>query len=166
MDKFLDPEQLELLFQYAMVLSNKREDACDLLQSAVESYLIRIQRGKEVIENPPAYIRTMIRNRFIDHYRHAQKWQIEPYEEMNVYDISSVSLEEITISGKELEALWSQLSIQERDILYHWAVLGYSTDEICALFEIPRGTFLSRMHRLRKRFRQEKEILSASGVQA
>jgi DNA-directed RNA polymerase specialized sigma24 family protein len=80
MDKFLDPEQLESLFQYAMVLSNKREDACDLLQSAVESYLIRIQRGKEVIENPPAYIRTMIRNRFIDHYRHAQKWQVESYE--------------------------------------------------------------------------------------
>ena len=164
MDKFLNADQLQSLFQYAMVLSENREDAYDLLQSAVESYLIRLQRGKEPIDNPPGFIRTLIRNRFIDHYRHAQRWQSEPYEETNIYDISADNLEEITITGKELESLWGQLSIQERDILYHWAVLGYSTDEVCCLFELPRGTFLSKVHRLRQRFR--KEEITTSGVQA
>jgi RNA polymerase sigma-70 factor (ECF subfamily) len=165
MDQFLSEDQLQSLFQYAMVLSENRQDAHDLLQSAIESYLIRLQRGKETIANPLAFVRALIRNRFIDHYRHSQRWQNESYEEMNVYDISPVCLEEITITGQELESLWSRLSVMERDILYHWAVLGYSTDEVCALFAIPRGTFLSKVHRLRQRFRNEGEI-EPTGVQA
>lgn len=159
-DKMLDETQLQTLYQYAMVLSQHRDDAYDLLQSAVESYLIKVKRGTQVIECPVAYVRTLIRNRYIDHYRYRQRWQSESFEELALYDISPVDLEQVVIDSDELQGIWTQLSVEDRDILYHWAVLGYSTDEACALLEMPRGTFLSRIHRLRKRCQAMSNSLS------
>ncbi|MCO4757036.1 MAG: sigma-70 family RNA polymerase sigma factor [Oceanospirillaceae bacterium] len=161
-DKMLDETQLQTLYQYAMVLSRHRDDAYDLLQSAVESYLIKVKRGTQVIECPVAYVRTLIRNRYIDHYRYRQRWQSESFEELALYDISPVDLEQVVIDSNELQGLWTQLSVEDRDILYHWAVLGYSTDEACALLDMPRGTFLSRIHRLRKRCQAMSNSLSRS----
>lgn len=158
----LDETQLQTLYQYAMVLSRHRDDAYDLLQSAVESYLIKVKRGTQVIECPVAYVRTLIRNRYIDHYRYRQRWQSESFEELALYDISPVDLEQVVIDSNELQGLWTQLSVEDRDILYHWAVLGYSTDEACALLDMPRGTFLSRIHRLRKRCQAMSNSLSRS----
>ncbi len=159
-DKMLDETQLQTLYQYAMVLSQHRDDAYDLLQSAVESYLIKVKRGTQVIECPVAYVRTLIRNRYIDHYRYRQRWQSESFEELALYDISPVDLEQVVIDSDELQGIWTQLSVEDRDILYHWAVLGYSTDEACALLDMPRGTFLSRIHRLRKRCQAMSNSLS------
>ncbi|WP_372835058.1 RNA polymerase sigma factor [Pontibacterium sp.] len=161
-DTMLDETQLQTLYQYAMVLSQHRDDAYDLLQSAVESYLIKVKRGTQVIECPVAYMRTLIRNRYIDHYRYRQRWQSESFEELALYDISPVDLEQVVIDSDELQGLWAQLSVEDRDILYHWAVLGYSTDEACALLDMPRGTFLSRIHRLRKRCQAMSNSLSRS----
>ena len=159
-DKMLDETELQTLYQYAMVLSQHRDDAYDLLQSAVESYLIKVKRGAQVIECPVAYVRTLIRNRYIDHYRYRQRWQSESFEELALYDISPVDLEQVVIDSDELQGIWTQLSVEDRDILYHWAVLGYSTDEACALLDMPRGTFLSRIHRLRKRCQAMSNSLS------
>ena len=160
--KMLDETQLQTLYQYAMVLSQHRDDAYDLLQSAVESYLIKVKRGTQVIECPVAYVRTLIRNRYIDHYRYRKRWQSESFEELALYDISPVDLEQVVIDSNELQGIWTQLSVEDRDILYHWAVLGYSTDEACALLDMPRGTFLSRIHRLRKRCQAMSNSLSRS----
>jgi len=150
-DKVLGESQLQSLYQYAVVLSQHRDDAYDLLQSAIESYLVTVKRGNEAIECPLAYVRALIRNRYIDHYRYRQRWQSETFEELALYDISPVNIEKLVIDAIEIKGLWAQLSVEDRDILYHWAVLGYSTDEACELLEMPRGTFLSRIHRLRKR---------------
>ena len=158
----LDETELQTLYQYAMVLSQHRDDAYDLLQSAVESYLIKVKRGTQVIECPVAYVRTLIRNRYIDHYRYRKRWQSESFEELALYDISPVDLEQVVIDSNELQGIWTQLSVEDRDILYHWAVLGYSTDEACALLDMPRGTFLSRIHRLRKRCQAMSNSLSRS----
>lgn len=160
--QMLDETQLQTLYQYAMALSQHRDDAYDLLQSAVESYLIKVKRGTQVIECPVAYVRTLIRNRYIDHYRYRQRWQSESFEELALYDISPVDLEQVVIDSDELQGIWTQLSVEDRDILYHWAVLGYSTDEACALLDMPRGTFLSRIHRLRKRCQAMSNSLSRS----
>lgn len=150
-EQVLNEAQLQQLYQYAIVLSQHRDDAYDLLQSAIESYLVTVKRGSPTIDCPEAYVRTLIRNRYIDHYRYRQRWSGESFEEQALYDISPVDLEKVVIDSRELEHLWAKLSVEDRDILYHWAVLGYSTDEACALMNMPRGTFLSRIHRLRKR---------------
>ncbi|MDC3332680.1 sigma-70 family RNA polymerase sigma factor [bacterium] len=146
-----DQVELNQLYQYAMALCQQREDAYDILQSSLEKYLIELQRGGRTIRNDQSYMRRLIRNRFIDLYRHQQRWANEPFEEASSYDISPVSLEQYCIDADSLEKIWQKISPQDRDILYHWVVLGYSTDEACEQLDMSRGSFLSRIHRLRKR---------------
>ena len=154
----LDKPQLQQLYQYAMVLTQQHDSAQDLLQTAVEHYLLEIKRGK-YIQQKMAYLRTTIRNRFIDHYRSQQRWQDEPFQEETPHDISPLDLEQLHIQQQTLERVWQTLSPEDREILYHWAVLGYSTDEACDLLAMPRGTFLSRIHRLRKRCETQQDEL-------
>lgn len=150
-DNPIDEQLLDSLFQYAMSLSNHRDNAYDLLQSAMEKYLSRLQQPGTSIDNPKAFLQTLIRNQFIDQYRYRQRWPSESFEEFSSYDISPLSLEQFTVDADSLHRIWQQLSPQDRDILYHWAILGYSTDEACELLGMARGTFLSRIHRLRKK---------------
>lgn len=153
----LEPATLNALFQYAMVLCRQRDDAYDLLQAALEKYLIEIKRGSNTIDHPEAFVRTMIRNRFIDSQRYRQRWQNQPFEESATYDISPSCLEQLAIDRDSLQRVWAVLSPQDRDILYHWAVLGYSTDEACQQLDLPRGTFLSRIHRLRTKLSEQQD---------
>ena len=150
MNARLDKAELNSLYQYAMLLSREPNNAHDLLQSALEQYLLEIKRGK-TIRHKMAYIRTSIRNRFIDEFRNQKRWQTEPYEEQTSYDISPLDLEQTFINQHQLQMIWDTIDPIDRDILYHWAVLGFTVDEACQHLEIPKGTALSRIHRLRKR---------------
>ncbi len=144
-----DSDELQNFYQYALVLCQNSDDAYDILQTSLEKYLNELKREK-IVSNPAAYMRTIIRNQFVDYYRYEKKWQSELFEEQAPYDISTLDIEALTINRGVLEHIWKQLSVEDRDILYHWAVLGYSTDEACDLLGFARGTFLSRLHRLRK----------------
>ena len=157
----LDATELNTLYRYAMTLCQQADDAYDLLQSAVEKYLIEVKCQRVKIDNPPAFVRTLIRNRYIDQYRYQQRWDCQPFEECATYDISPGTLEQVYIDSQTLQGIWDGLSAQDRDILYHWAVLGYSTDEACGLLGMARGTFLSRIHRLRKRLQRADDDLPA-----
>ena len=152
---------LNALYQYAMTLCHQRDEAYDLLQSAVEKYLIEVKCRDEAIANRMAFVRTLIRNRFIDQYRYQQRWDTELYDESAPYDITPVGLEQICIDAQTLQTVWETLSALDRDILYQWAVLGYSTDEVCARVGMPRGTFLSRIHRLRKKLQPYRDSVPA-----
>lgn len=158
----LDKGQIQKLFQYAMSLSQDRDEAYDLVQAAIETYLIKIRRG-ETIRQTEAYLRTLIRNRFIDHYRKRRQQPEQQYEELSDYDISPINLEELRMQQQELELIWAELDPLDRDIFYHWAILGYSTDEACHLLNVPRGSFLSRIHRIRKRLNRENSAPAKTG---
>ncbi len=148
----LAADELNTLFQYALALSRQRDEAYDLLQGALEKYLIEIKCRRDPIASPIAYVRTLIRNRLIDTHRYNKRWNTEHYDEENSrHDVTPVDLEQFCIDAQSLESVWAQLSTLDRDILYQWAVLGYTTDEVCQRMDMPRGTFLSRIHRLRKK---------------
>ena len=148
---------MQRLFQYANALCQQRDDALDVLQSSVEAYLRAVKRRGGVINNPVAFIRASIRNRFIDTCRAQGRWQSDSYEEGSAYDISPIDIETMFIAQHELEQVWAELDIRDRDILYHWAVLGYSTDEACEILGVARGTFLSRLNRLRKKLNEKQD---------
>ena len=150
-DSMFCEADLNALYQYAMALCQQRDEAYDLLQSALEKYLVEVKCRRKSIDNPLAFVRTSIRNRFIDQYRYLQRWDTEQFEECAPYDITPVGLDQICIDAETLHTVWSRLCARDRDILYQWAVLGYSTDEVCERLNMPRGTFLSRIHRLRKK---------------
>ncbi|MGK0442989.1 MAG: RNA polymerase sigma-70 factor (ECF subfamily) [Pseudohongiellaceae bacterium] len=145
-----DEVGLNRLYQYAMALCQQRDDAYDLMQTAIEKYLIELKCQRQIINNPEAFVRTLIRNRFIEQCRHDKRWDSDSYEETAAYDISPLTLEKICIDDDSVKQIWLLLSPLDRDIFYHWAVLGYSTDEACEKLGMARGTFLSRIHRLRK----------------
>lgn len=154
-------DQLQDLYRYAYALSLHADDAYDVLQTAIEKYLNNQKKSPDVIA-PLAMMRTLIRNVYIDSYRYKQRWQSEPYEEMSRYDISPISLENCIISKDLADKLWQSLLPKDRDLLYHWVILGHSTDEVCALCDISRGSFLSRMHRLRKKCNEDNAITLSS----
>ena len=144
----LDRENLQKLHRYAYSLTANEADAYDLLQSAIESSL---NRPADSMNNTIAYIRIIMKNRFIDDYRHKQKFPLEDIDDHSPVSLDESSLEDVVIASHDLESLWPTLEPVDREVLFFWAVEGYSMREIADKLAISRGTLLSRIHRLRKR---------------
>jgi len=142
-------DQLQQLFRYGCALTTDEQQAHDLLQDAIESCLRHPPNQHAALMS---YTRTIMRNRFIDGARHQQRFPQESLDdEQMTVDMDVRMLEDIVINENELDGLWGLLKPLEREILFLWAVEEYSTSEIASQLDMPRGTVLSRIHRLRKR---------------
>lgn len=144
----LDRKSLDKLYRYAYTLTANQADAYDLLHNAIETSL---NRPSETTEKYIAYLRVIMKNRFIDEYRRKQSFPHEDIDDHSPVSISESSLEDVVIASHDLAVLWKTLEPVDREILFFWAVEGLSMREISEKFEISRGTLLSRIHRLRKR---------------
>lgn len=146
-----DRDTLNRLYRYCRVFCGQESDAFDLLQTALE----------RCIKTPPrdpaakvAYAMRTIRNTFIDQLRSNARATFEPFEEHSVtLEFDLASLEDTIVDRDELEQAWSEMTAIEREILYLWAVEGYSTTEVATHLEKPRNTVLSIIHRMRRRLR-------------
>lgn len=144
----LDEETLQKLYRYGVALTNHAQDAYDLVQDALEKILIKPPRDNR---NVTAYLRTVMRNQFIDSYRRQQRFpEVEFDDTTEALDLNTDALEQTFIKRDELEKVWQTLDWQDREILFLWAVEGYSYQEIAEKMTLPRGTVLSRIHRVRK----------------
>jgi RNA polymerase sigma-70 factor (ECF subfamily) len=147
-----DRDTLNRLYRYCRALCDQESDAYDLLQAAME----------RCVKSPPRtsasavpYAIRVIRNMFIDQLRSNARVSLEPFEEDSVaLDFDLASLEQTMLDRSELESLWSEMTVVEREILYLWAVEGYSTDEVAGHLDKPRNSVLSIIHRMRQRLRQ------------
>lgn len=127
--------------------------AYDLLQSSIEKFL---KIDSDVIENKRAYMRKTIRNQFIDVMRKQAKFDEEEFDDTVTYvDMDISSLENLIADRFDVEAIWQKLTPSEREIMYFWAVEGYTTSELSEMIGISRGTLLSRIYRLRKRLEND-----------
>ena len=80
---------------------------------------------------------------------------VEQFDEAVTYvDMDTKPMEQIIASQLQVESVWQELSPDEREILYFWAVEGYSTSELAEFLQTPRGTLLSKIHRLRIRLEE------------
>lgn len=146
-------EQLQQLFRYACALTTDEQQAQDLLQDAIESCLRQPPQKHNALMS---YTRTIMRNRFIDNARHQQRFPQDTFEDDQLaIDMDVRMLEDIVIDATELDNIWALLDPLEREILFLWAVEEYSTTEIASQLDMPRGTILSRIHRLRKRLQKQ-----------
>lgn len=143
----IDKEQIQKLYQYSFSLTAETASAEDLLQSAIEKY---IRKGK-LVEFSSAYLRTIIRNQFIDDCRHNKIIGFESIDENTPALLSDTNLEELCIQQELIIYIFSQLATGEREVLYLWAVLGYSAAEISRETGQARGTVLSRLHRVKQK---------------
>lgn len=144
---------LNKLFRYCSMLCDQESDALDLLHNGVERCLKSPPDSEEATYS---YAIRVIRNTFIDEVRRNKQREAELFDEtLHTVDYDVASLEKIMIDRSGLEAIWPALSLIEREILFLWAVEGYSTTEIADHLEKPRNSILSIIHRMRKRLSEK-----------
>lgn len=145
-----DDEELNQLYRFCYSLTTDESSAADLLQTALEKYL----KSQRTITNQRAFIYRIIRNQFIDDYRRQRKRPTETLEIQDYPDFDVKTLESLVIDDDLIEQVMLQLDSLEREILFYWAVEGYSTREIANMLALPKGTVLSRIQRMRLRIQQ------------
>lgn len=144
-------EELSRFYRYCVALTGNEADAFDLLQDSLEKF---VRRGNRGIENQGGYFFRMIRNQFIDDLRRKQSQAVELYEEDKVIRLDSQSLEDIAMDREQAEQIMGMLNVQDRELLYLWAVEGLTVQEIADHLDIPKGTLLARIHRFRIRIQE------------
>ena len=144
----LDKDLLNQLYRFALSLSHNEDLAYDLLHSCLETYL---RKNLHDIETPVAYLKTMIRNKFIDETRNRRFYcdvDSEVIDSINDQSaIEELSLEDLFVQQEEIEGLLGTMKAEERELLYLWAVEEYTIQEIAEMKQVPRGTLLSKLHR-------------------
>ncbi len=141
------PEELNQFYRFCVNLTLDEHAAYDLLQTSLEKYLTSSTPKK----NPRAFMYRVIRNQFIDEFRSHQKHSLEPFDEQQHADFDVRTLESLVIDSDLVEQLMLALQPMEREILYYWAIEGYSTRQIADMLEMPKGTVLSRIYRMRQK---------------
>jgi RNA polymerase sigma-70 factor (ECF subfamily) len=159
----LDRQALQRLFRYGFSLTHDEDAAYDLLQDALE---ITLRKGPDNPGTAMRYVQSIMRNRFIDQYRRDHRHPTTSLDENDnqPVNIDPRVLEDIVIAEYEVEAIMAILEPLERELLYFWAVEGYTAQEIADWTDSPRGTVLSRIHRLRQKILRRREA-AGTGIQ-
>jgi RNA polymerase sigma-70 factor (ECF subfamily) len=147
-----DDGELNRLYRYCRAVADTEADAYDLLQNGIERCLRAPPRdeGRRV-----AYAIRIIGNLWRDEWRRRQVVQFEPLaDEPTPLDVDLAGLESIMIERDELDHVWQALTDPEREILFLWAVEGYTVTEVADHLGRPKGTVLSIVHRMRQRLRE------------
>ena len=151
----LDEAQLQQLFRYGYALTRDRDAAHDLLQDAVEIGLRKAPRNATAAMR---YLQRIMRNRFIDQYRHNHRYPTVSLDEDAPVSIDTRVLEDIVIAELEIDNIMAMLDPLERELLYYWAVEGCTAREIAERTDSPRGTVLSRIHRVRQKILRARKV--------
>ena len=147
----LNKQQLDQLYRYCYALTTDRDNAYDLLQTAVRKYLEKpIRQSAATLP----YIRKIIRNQFIDDARRAKCIAFESIENTETIALDTMTLDNILINEELADIAWSTLDAAERETMYLCSIEGYTAAEISAETNVPRGTVLSRIYRIRHKVMQ------------
>lgn len=147
-------DELNKLYHYALSLTGKEDIAYDLLQSALEKYL---KKTPMPLDKPRAYLKTIIRNLFFDLERHNKVIPMISIDSNDVISIENVdgnAMDEFLFNQQDVQILTEKLSTEENELLYLWAVEEYTIEEIATMYKRPKGTILSKLHRLKKRIKK------------
>ena len=148
-------------YRYAISLCGNPDDAFDLVQTSFERLL---KRGIQELDNPKLYLYRIIRNRFIDTCRQKKNWKFnEFHDESNIVHLNTHQFDDVLVAEGEVERLLQDVSPEDRELLYLSAVEGYSVTEISDFSGTPRGTILSRLHRLKLRIRKKFQANTVEG---
>ncbi|MEN8669547.1 MAG: sigma-70 family RNA polymerase sigma factor, partial [Ketobacter sp.] len=140
-------DELNRLYRYGLSLTGERDRAYDLLQTALEKYL----RQSQAPANAMRYVRKIMHNQFIDDYRQQRHITTVELDEQALLDFDVRTLEQMVIDEQTLDQVWRLLDPLERELMYLWAVEGFTAQQIATELEQPRGSVLSRIHRIRKK---------------
>jgi RNA polymerase sigma-70 factor (ECF subfamily) len=154
----IDRPTLQRLFRYGFSLTRNEDAAYDLLHDALE---ISLRKTPADSNATVSYVQKIMRNRFIDQYRRDHRHPTVSLDENPTVSIDPKVLEDIVIAEHEAESIMAMLEPLERELLFFWAVEGYTAQEIADRTDSPRGTVLSRIHRLRQKILRHTEAPGA-----
>jgi RNA polymerase sigma-70 factor (ECF subfamily) len=139
-------------YRFALSLTADEADAYDLVHMVVVSLL---EKGVDIHKTSRSYMFTCLRNRFIDTWRRGKKIDFESYtdEDEKLSTVTPISFEDVLINKAEVSHLLQGMKPQERELLYLNVVEEYSVAEIAKTLGSPRGTILSRLHRIKQRLK-------------
>lgn len=161
----LNKGELNQLYRYALSLSAHEETAYDLVQAAVERFLKKTSLSSALIEKPMAYLKTTIRHLYFDLERHKKVLPMISIDSDDVSYIEPVNddlMEDVLINHQQVQLLIGCLNTQENELLYLWAVEEHTVGEIADIYGKPRGTMLSKLHRLKKCVREKLEVINSN----
>lgn len=163
MSKLFTKAEYNQAYRYSISLCNDPDEAFDLLQASFEKLL---KRGIEDLSNPKSYLIRIIRNEFIDRCRRNNRVSLTEYhDDSNVVQLDHHQLENLIIGKDQVDLIMQAIEPEERELLYLSVVEGYSITEISELINVPRGTLLSKLHRLKLKLRNQFQAkLSGSAV--
>ncbi len=158
--------QLNKLYQYAYSLARNTDDAYDLVYTCVERYLRMNSPKQEAM----AYLKRSIKNAFLDQLKSSAHQKEVLFEDTlnskqtddnfcgsavdNLVEMDTDCLEDILINEQEVVAFTERLNAEENELLYYWAVEGFTVQELSEVTGKPKGTLLSKLHRIRKKAEQ------------
>ncbi len=154
-------DELNQLFRYALSLAKQDDMAYDLVQSAVERYLDKSVSSSVEIEKPLAYLKITIRHLYFDIERHNKvipMLSIENDDISHIEPVDDTALTDVLINQQEVQLLLKNLSSEENELLFLWAVEEHTVEEIAIFYQKPKGTMLSKLHRLKKRIREKHKL--------
>ncbi len=148
----------DALFNYAMYLTNDREQSGDLLQDTfIKAYRFfdKFEQGT----NAKAWLYRIMKNTFINEYRrkHRQPELVEFDEQISPYQMSTASegmndlrdKMESRMFDDELAGAIAELPEKFRSVIVLRDIEEMPYDEIAEVLAIPIGTVRSRLHRAR-----------------
>ena len=137
---------LNKYYRYAYSLTGDKDNAYDLLHDVIEK-IIRNSNSKEISDS---YMYNAIRNRAIDLWRKDKRRPTESLDEpSNIVELADPSFEDVVADKNEVNALMAAISEEERSLLFLHVVEGYTIQEIADQLETPKGTILSKIHRVK-----------------
>lgn len=151
------------LSRYSRRLSGDAADADDLLQDT----LLRCWIARHSFQpgsNFGAWARTVMRNSFIsDRRRDRFRGDLSPLD-FDRHLIMAAS-QPFAVHLRDVGEAFDRLTLEHRNVL-SLAIQGYSVEEASQQLSIPKGTFVSRLTRARRRLRQLLEAQSLPLVKA
>jgi len=148
---------IEHLYRLAFRFTNKSQDAEDLVQDLLVKLYGRQQEMREIERLRPWLDRVLYRM-FIDQIRQNQRRPgtdddgAEP-DEIEHPDSGPEQKLEQRLTQERLQAAYTRLSDDHRALLAMHDIEGYTLVELESMLDTPIGTLKSRLHRARKRLR-------------
>jgi RNA polymerase sigma factor (sigma-70 family) len=136
----------ESLFRFAMSLTGKESDSCDLVQ---DTFVTWAEKGDQLRDQTKAksWLFTTLHRRFLESQRHMVRFPHQALEEAS-WELPVLEAEAVVhLSGIEIVTMLNQVDPRYRAAVSLFYLEDNSYAEIAAVLDIPVGTVKSRISR-------------------
>lgn len=145
------------VIRYARQTVTSAEAAIELTQEAFVVALRNWDKFRE-LENPQAYLRRVVKNLAIDHYRKEHRTSavgLDPFDTRGPAAAAERADHAGSVDAQvDFTRILSELPERQRDIAYLTFVREMSHAEIAEILGLSPGTVAAHLHRARARIRQ------------